>query len=200
MKKTKLHIIFFLFTTLFSCSQKTKELQNVIINSEKCSKWNLPELNINLKIPEDYKLTYNESGGFYLQARKFDKVGNLKAEISFGRIEGELKDSDILKTLNIADKELISQLESVEQINYKTTFIGEDLINGKKLKNLRGIIEFNEYQKTIKGKYYTFMSPKILDGKNKFMLSSMFKESENLNSNKVSFELLEIMNSIKTSE
>lgn len=197
MNKAKSHILILLFTTLISCSQEIKEIHNVIINSEKCSKWNLPELNVNLKIPKNYKLTYNEIGGFYLQARKFDKEGNLIAEISIGRIEGELKDSDIIKTLNIADEELINQLKNIEQINYKTTFIGEELINGEKLKILKGIIEFSEYEKNMNGKFYTFMSPIILNEKNKFMLSSMFRENENFNSNKISFELLEIMNSIK---
>ena len=56
----------------------------------------------------------------------------------------------------ILDKELVNQLENVEQINYITTFKGEELINGKKIKTLRGIIEFKEYQITMNGKFYSF--------------------------------------------
>ena len=200
MKKENLLLLIILFTTLISFSQNTTELNNVIINSEKCNEWNLPELNLISKIPKNYKLSYNESGGFYLQARKFDNEGKLLAEISIGRIEGELKDNHIMKALNDADKELTKQLENVEQINYKTSFIGEELINGKKLKTLRGIIEFTEYQSTMNGKFYSFTAPIILNENNKFMLSSMFKEKEDFDENKIGNELLNFMNSFETSE
>jgi len=157
-------------------------------------------LNITAKIPKNYKLSYNESGGFYLQARKFDNNGKLLSEISIGRITGEFKDRHIMNALNDADKELTKQTENIEQINYETTFKGEELINGKKLKTLRGIIEFKEYQVTMNGRFYSFTAPIILNENNKFMISSMFKENENLDENKIGVELLNFMNSIKTSE
>lgn len=200
MKKEKLLLLFILFTTLISYSQNTKESNTVIVNSEKCIEWGLPELNLVSEIPKEYKLSYNESGGFYFQARKFDKDGKLLAEISIGRIEGELEERHVMKALNDADKELVNQLENVEQINYITTFKGEELINGKKIKTLRGIIEFKEYQITMNGKFYSFTAPIILDKNNKFMLSSIFKENERLDENKIGIDLLNFMNSINTSE
>ena len=200
MKKENLLLLILLFTTLISCSQTKIEYNNIIITSDKCIEWNLPKLNITAKIPNSYKLSYNESGGFYLQVRKFDTEKKLLAEISIGRIEGELKDIHIMKALNDADKELTSQLENVEQINYKTTFIGEGLINGKNIKYLKGEIEFKDYQPTMNGKFYSFTTPIILDQTNKFMISAMFKEGEKFDTNKIGIELLDFMNSIKISE
>ena len=43
----------------------------------------------------------------------------------------------------------------------------------KKIKTLRGIIEFKEYQITMNGKFYSFTAPIILDKNNKFMLHIM---------------------------
>ncbi len=70
MKKEKLLLLFILFTTLISYSQNTKESNTVIVNSEKCIEWGLPELNLVSEIPKEYKLSYNESGGFYFQEPK----------------------------------------------------------------------------------------------------------------------------------
>jgi hypothetical protein len=200
MKTDRFLIIFFYLITFISCSQDNTEYNEIIINSEKSKEWNLPELNITTKIPKNYNLSYNESGGFYLQARKFDNEGNLLAEISIGRIEGELKEVNITETLEQSDKGITEQLENIEQVKYETTFIGENVINGKKTKNLKGIIEFTDYQKTMNGKFFTFMVPIILNEENKFILSSMFRETENLDKNKISFELMSIMKSIKISE
>ena len=200
MKNDSFLIIFFSLITYISCSQNKIKYNEIVINSEKSKEWNLPELNVTSKIPKNYKLSYNENDGFYLQARKFDNEGNLLAEISIGRIEGELEENNITETLKQADKGITEQLENIEQVKYETTFIGENLINGKKTKNLKGIIEFINYQKTMNGKFFTLMVPIILNKENKFILSSMFRESENLDKNKISFELMSIMKSIKITE
>lgn len=197
MKNNRLLIIIIFFSIITSCSENSGDYNNVIINSEKSKKWNLPELNLTSKIPKNYKLSYNESGGFYLQARKFDTIGKLLAEISIGRIEGELKNTQITKALNDANKTLKEQLKNIKQIKYETFFVGEELINNKNLKILRGIIEFDNFQKNIDGKFYTFMTPIILDEKNKFMLSSMFKENGRNDKNRIEIELLDFMKSIK---
>ena len=43
-------------------------------------------------------------------------------------------------------------------------------------------------------------TPIILDKNNKFMISSIFKENERLDENKIGIDLLNFMNSINTSE
>ena len=196
MKKEILRLII-LFITITSCSQNTTKLREVKITSEKCKEWNLPELNITTKIPENYNLSYNEDGGFYVMARKFDDSKRLIAEITIGRIEGELKDKHIDKALKDTENGLKSQFETIEQINYTTSFNGESSINNIKLKHLRGVIEFRDFQPELEGKYYIFTAPIILDDNNKFMLSSMFREDEKLNSENIGIELLEFIDSIK---
>lgn len=200
MKNDKILIIIISFIILSSCSKGYVFNNLIIINSEKSKKWNLPELNINVLIPKKYELSYNESEDFYLKARKFDKNGKLLAEISIGQIDGELKDNQIMETLKKAEKKLITELKNIKQIKYETSFIGEDIILGKKTKNLRGIMEFDKYRTNIDGKFYFFKAPIILDDKNKFMLSSIIIETEKIYENKIGIELLDFMISTRISE
>ena len=200
MRNDRILIILIFFLTLTSCSKGYVTTNLIDINSEKSENWNLPELNLNALISKKYKLSYNESGGFYLQARKFDKTGKLLAEISIGRIEGELKENQIMETLKKTENELKNELKNIEQIKFETSFIGEEMIIGKKTKHLRGIIQFDKFQTNIDGKFYYFTAPIILDEKNKFMLSSMFIETEKIYENKIGVELLEFMISMRISE
>jgi len=191
-------IIIFSLITIISCTQKSSEQNEIIIDSEKSKKWNLPELNAKVKIPKEYKLTFNDNDGFYFQAHKYDENNILLAEISFGRIEGEFKKENIMKALKEAENGIIEQFSSIKQVDYQTTFLGKEKIGDLELSQLRGIVEFNNFNVVFDGKFHSFTTPILLDEKNRIMISAIIRDSERLdNKTSIGIELINIIQSIK---
>jgi hypothetical protein len=198
MKNDRLLIIIFSLITIISCTQKSSEQNEIIIDSEKSKKWNLPELNAKVKIPKEYKLTFNDNDGFYFQAHKYDENNILLAEISFGRIEGEFKKENIMKALKEAENGIIEQFSSIKQVDYQTTFLGKEKIGDLELSQLRGIVEFNNFNVVFDGKFHSFTTPILLDEKNRIMISAIIRDSERLdNKTSIGIELINIIQSIK---
>lgn len=198
MKKINQIFAILILTLYTSCAQEKSDFNKIRIDSEKCKEWNLPQVNFTSEIPKEYVMNFNESGGFYFQAKKYGEKNKLLAEISISGVDGDLRlnQDNIIEVLKQAEGDL-KKVNAVEGINYETSFIGESEINNEKLKHLRGFIEFNNYDKSIDGKYYNFVAPIVKDDKNQILISSMFIETEEFNKEKISLELLKVLSSIK---
>ncbi len=146
-------------------------------------------------------MTFNDDDGFYFQAHKYDENNRILAEISFGRIEGEFKKENIMKALKDAENRIIEQFSSIKQANYRTTFLGKGKIGDLELSQLRGIVEFNNFNVVFDGKFYSYTAPILLDEKNRVMISSIIRDSERLdNETSIGIELMDIIKSIEKTE
>lgn len=198
MKKLNQIFIILILTFYASCAQDKIKSTKIIINAEKCKEWNLPEVNFKSEIPKEYILSFAETGGYYFQAKKYGEDNKLLVEISVGQIDGDLKinDENIMSVLKQTNDGL-NKMNIIESLHYETSFIGESKINGYDLKHLRGSLEFNNYDKSIDGKYYSFITPFVQNDKNQIMISSIFRETEKLNNENISLEVLDFLSSIK---
>jgi hypothetical protein len=198
MKRNIFYLLFFVsIIGLTSCSETKNNLNVVTINTDSCAKWNLPNLNLTINIPKDYIITYNSSGGFYLQAHKYNDKHKMLAEISIGRIEGDFNPDSSIDMLHVADREIRNQLGKLNQ-KYDTRFIGNDTITSEiRLPQLRNYIRFEKFSVALDGSFYGFTSPIFLGEKNRFILSAMFDESETFSDNRmISKDLIELIKSI----
>jgi hypothetical protein len=198
MANIRILFTFLCILSLISCGRKSSDFNEIIIDSEKCKKWNLPELNVKVEIPKEYKLTFDENDGFYFQAHKYDENNRLLSEVSFGRIEGEFKKENILKSLEDGERAIMQHMDSIKQISYKTTFLGNRIIGESELTQLRGVVEFKNFNVVFDGKFYSFMAPLLLDDVNRIMISSITRDSENIDvESEIGTDLLNIIKSVK---